>query len=178
MDVELTKALKGAQVRDVQSGMSGEVENVTSTSLTVDWHDPDQITAVRRVYSRSDNRLFTDFEVNLLDRGWIPFGEVVASPELRAKREKLLQQALEAKGDHNPFQHDKSIGPGPRGRKVQQTKRYKCKRVADYKQSCLDRDTGRTRVIKVDKGWKSRYTKAWWKHTKKNRRSKKNTKSD
>ena len=166
------QALEGAQVRHTDMGTTGEIRGVEGDDILISWNDPDALLPRRVCYTTSDARLFDYIEVNLLDKGWVPLGSLLASDVLRAKRQQQLDQALEGKGDgHDPFRKSNRRGPGPRGRKDGQRKRdpEKCTSTGKYQQRCVSRGGG-SRTIAVNKQWKRQYNKDWWRHHLKTRR--------
>jgi len=156
--------LKGAKVRSLETGAPGTIEHVSASKVEIAWDDGTALLPEYVVYSRDDDRLFGEMEVFLINRGWVPLGDILASDTLRDQKTAIEMEPGswgEARADHNPFQHERDLGPGPRGKQRSSQQRHDCEREGAYVQLCRDRRTGRVKRVRVDKDWKRRYNRDW-----------------
>lgn len=88
----------------------------------------------------------------------------------RKKGKRGVRAKHKPLNDHyNPFKRSRRIGPGPRGGKNRETKKWECTWTAPYKQSCVfvgEPDgvnrPGQRKKIVINKSYKKSYNREYW----------------
>jgi hypothetical protein len=171
-----TGSLVNANVRDRIRGLLGHVARVDYPWIYLAWGEAAQMMRPERILV-TDPVLDYDIEVYTDSQGWQPLARFVAPAALRRQREvdrtaringrfwhadPYLRQ--EASSPFNPFSHSDKRGPGPKGREDKKKGRYTCRKTGDRTQACLDRETGKTRTVKVSKDYRKSYDPKWRAH--------------
>ncbi len=163
MDVSF---LTGACVRDVY-GKMGRLVRVDDQGATILWETPGSIVGREERLSVREDRRGPKLEVLTLSDGWVFLDSVL--PTFEETETKKKQKSI-----HNPFRHEKELGPGPRGERIKAKKRWKCS-GSNYSYNCVGvapDNRGRKMTIKVNRKWKSEYNrdyKLWRKFKEKQR---------
>ena len=78
--------LVGSQVRD-GAGRTGRVDSISLPWVRVSWNQDHLFRGIQEVYSRSDPKIWTDFELFTLGGGWVSMGSILgARPRGRLKQ--------------------------------------------------------------------------------------------
>jgi len=118
------EALVGTAVRD-REGRAGRVANAGVLRITLSWSVPGSLMPRTEELLRSDSRLGV-LEALTLDRGWVSLRSLAGARRV-------------SEGKHSPYQYQRTLGPGPKGREVEKKNRFVCVRAGKWKQSCIDR---------------------------------------
>jgi hypothetical protein len=79
--------LVGAQVRESATGRTGRITHISLPWVKVGWNPDPLYRAVEETYARSDQRIWTDFELFTLNGGWVSMGSILgARPRGRIKQ--------------------------------------------------------------------------------------------
>jgi len=79
--------LVGCQVREQTTGRTGRLASVSLPWVKVAWNEHPLRRAVEETYARSDQRIWTDFEMFTLNGGWVSMGSLLgARPRGRIKQ--------------------------------------------------------------------------------------------
>lgn len=148
--------MEGSAVRDIY-GARGRVLRLSPTHVRFGWEEVRSIVPREEDVALDDPRLGRVVEILTLDKGWLPFREVVH--ESKRPHGRLLSE----RSKHWPFKRKKKLGPGPDvefgTRKVSQKNDWTCK-CSNYVCACKGPE-GAKKKVTINKAYKSKYNKRY-----------------
>lgn len=82
-----SQLLTGAMIRS-QDGRVGRLVKLSLPWVRIQWEASSSEGAEEQSYLRGDSRVFEDFEIHTLDRGWVPMSKIVSNA--KSRMESLL----------------------------------------------------------------------------------------
>lgn len=155
--------LKGTMVRDAspENQAVGHLLDLSNNRVRVGW-ELGFTSAVREEdLDIGEERCRHGIEVLTLDRGWIPFGDVL--PVAPGPSGIISELRRITEDDHNPFQNKSRLGPGPLGSTLVKKNRWSCS-GSGYQQTCVGvapETKGRTIRVVIDPEKKRQYNKIY-----------------